>query len=75
VLIHGKEVCCEAPEYAADHDKPYEYSSGSEMVFEVTSRAAVAADPGECPLDNPSSRTAGHADACCCVSDRITVRR
>ena len=47
-------VCSKAPEHNADHGETDEGSNGCGIALEVASQAAVAADPCERPLDDPS---------------------
>lgn len=47
-------ICRKSPEHDADHGEADEGGDGSGVAFEVARQTAVAADPGECALDNPS---------------------
>jgi len=44
----------QAFEHEADHGETDESSDGRVIAFEVAHHTAIAADPGECPLDDPS---------------------
>jgi hypothetical protein len=46
----------QAFEHEPDHGEPNEDSDGCRVAFEVARETAIAADPGECPLDDPSLR-------------------
>jgi len=46
----------QAFEHDADHGEANEGSDGCRVAFEVARETAVSADPGECPLDDPSLR-------------------
>ncbi len=51
-----RDICCKTPQRDADHGETDECSDGAGITFEVASRAAIAADPSEGHLDNPSLR-------------------
>ena len=47
---------CQAFERDADHGEAKEGGDGCCVAFEVAGKTAIPADPGVCPLDDPSLR-------------------
>ncbi len=56
-------ACNKSPEHDADHSEANESDNRCGIAFEVTRQAAIAANPGECPFDNPSLGQHCEADA------------
>lgn len=50
----GKGLPCEAAEHEPDHGEADESGDGSRVALVVAHEAAVAADPCQGPLDNPT---------------------
>jgi NAD-dependent dihydropyrimidine dehydrogenase PreA subunit len=51
-----RDICCETPQIDPGHGGTDECSDGAGIMFEVASRAAIAADPSGGPFDTPSLR-------------------